>query len=394
VPGGLAGDVWGPRAVLSLSILLWSITLAALAWMPGVAGFTGVRLAFGLTQAPAYPNLSKVTRSWFPLSVRTTVQGMVASLSGRAGGACAPLLVATFLMAGLGLGWRGVMVVIAAAGLLLALAFWLLFRNSPAEHPWTNEAEQSLIDDKPVAPLSPSKAGLDELPPSRAEDAIQTTRPANPAPPVRPTPDRPRFDFSGANLATLTALLLYAFASTFVDQLFVNWVPQFLVESKGMSQASMGFFASLPLWGGAIGGAVGGMLNDAMIRWTGSRRWSRGSVAFTGKLLSAILLTLAVQMADGAAVALMLFACKFFGDWSNATVWGAITDVGGRAAGTVFGVINMAGAIAGFAANPLIGHLKQDHGWELTFDVLAAVFLLAGVMWLFINSDRRLLREE
>src|SRR5262249_14946449 len=43
VPGGLAGDLYGPRAVLSISILFWSGMVAALAWVPSVAAFTGVR---------------------------------------------------------------------------------------------------------------------------------------------------------------------------------------------------------------------------------------------------------------------------------------------------------------------------------------------------------------
>src|SRR5947208_113646 len=84
---------------------------------------------FALAQAGCYPVLSKVTRSWFPVSVRTTVQGLVASLSGRAGGACASLLVATLLMGALGLSWRHSLLVLSAGGLLLGVLFWLLFRN-------------------------------------------------------------------------------------------------------------------------------------------------------------------------------------------------------------------------------------------------------------------------
>ncbi|OAI46367.1 hypothetical protein AYO44_02050 [Planctomycetaceae bacterium SCGC AG-212-F19] len=365
VPGGLAGDLYGPRAVLSLSILVWSGMVAALALVTGAAGFTPVRLGFGLAQAAAYPNLSKVTRSWFPLSVRTTVQGFVGSLSGRAGGACAPLIVGTLLMAGMGLGWRGAMVAIASAGFLLTLAFWLLFRNSPAEHPWSNAAERDLIDDAPpAAPTSPGQqAGQWQV------------------------------HLDAGNVATLTAMLLYALASTFVDQLFVNWVPQFLEQGRGLSKAATGVFASLPLFGGAIGGAVGGALNDWLIRRTGNRRWSRCAVALTGKTLGAVLLAVAVMLPDGRAVALTLLACKFFADWSMTTLWGAITDVGGKAAGTVFGIVNMAGAIAGIIANPWIGWLKQEYGWDPAFYFLAVVFLLSALAWLFINSNRRLIRE-
>jgi ACS family glucarate transporter-like MFS transporter len=292
--------------------------------------------------------------------VRTTVQGVVASLAGRAGGASASLLVASLLMGLLGLDWRSALLVLAAPGLLLAAAFWLAFRDSPRQHPWANAAETDLVGEDPPRPAG--------------------------------TP-RGRLDLSAGNTLTLAALLLYSFASTFADQLYVFWLPQFLVEGKGLTSLEMGLFAGLPLWGGALGGAAGGALNDLAIRVTGSRRLGRSLVAFTGKALAAAIVLASLTVADGRAVMLVLFACKFFGDWSLPTQWGAVTDVGGRAAGTLFGVVNTAGSVAGFVANPILGWLKQVHGWDGQFLAVAAAYALAAACWLLIDSERRLWRE-
>src|SRR5206468_2562628 len=128
---------------------------AGFALVKGFWALAGVRALFGLSQAGAYPVLSKVTRNWFPVSVRTTVQGLVASLSGRAGGACASIVVATVLMAGLGLSWRAALLVLTLLGLGLALAFWVFFRNGPREHPWANGSESQLIE----AGTAPAIAG-------------------------------------------------------------------------------------------------------------------------------------------------------------------------------------------------------------------------------------------
>ena len=54
----------------------------------------------------------------------------------------------------------------------------------------------------------------------------------------------------------------------------------------------------------------------------------------------------------------------------------------------------MVGAVAGVLANPLIGQVKQEYGWGLLFYFLAALFLTAGLAWLFIDADRRLVMEE
>jgi sugar phosphate permease len=289
------------------------------------------------------------------------VQGVVASLAGRAGGACASLLIATVLMGFLHLSWREAVVAVAGLGLFFGLAFVLLFRNSPGEHPWANKAEQRLIEEG-SAPAAPGSAS--------------------------------RFRLNAASAVTLAALLLYAFASTFADQLYVFWIPEFLVTNKGLNYSQMGIFASLPLWGGAVGGAVGGVLNDVLIRAFGSRRWGRSATAFTGKFLAAVFLALSMGVADGRWVMVVLMACKFFGDWSLATVWGTLTDISGRAVGTVFGLVNMVGATAACVAGPVMGYLVQDFGWDVLFYSVAGAYLIASLCWLLIDCTRRLVIEE
>src|SRR5262249_41120049 len=121
----------------SLSLHTLPGTLLAMQW---------VRALFGVAQAGAYAVLSRITRFWFPLSVRTSVQGWVAVFAGRVGGASANLLFATVLVGTLHLTWQVSLPVFALAGLVLAVLFWLLFRDSPRQHPWTNEAEVLLIE--------------------------------------------------------------------------------------------------------------------------------------------------------------------------------------------------------------------------------------------------------
>src|SRR5262249_33791724 len=156
----------------------------------------------------------------FPLSVRTSVQGIVAAL-GRVGAASAPLVVATLLMGVLALTWRTSLLVIAAPGVLLAAASWLVVRDSPRQHPWSNAAEQAAIDTGSAPPANGKRTGL---------------------------------LLNRSSLVNLGVLLLYAFASTFQDQLYVNWIPLFLTEGRGLDDSQMGLFTPLPLLGGAVGG--------------------------------------------------------------------------------------------------------------------------------------------
>ncbi len=354
VPGGWAGDVFGPRLVIPLAVILWSLAMVGPALTGRFWGLLGARLVFGATQAPCYANLSMITKSWFPLRIRTSLQGIVASFAGRAGGAVAPFIIATVLMSYLS--WQQSLYVLAGVGLLYAAGFWLVFRNSPARHPWSNEAEQRLIDE------------------------------GNPAGGERDA----RIRWTPANLVNLGVFMGAAFCSTFADNLFVFYMPQFLIEAKGFDYAQMGLFAGLPIWGGALGGMCGGVLNDVLIRTTGNRRLARSLVAAGGKVLAAGLIAASLLAEDGRLVMLILFFCKFFSDWSQPTWWGTVTDIGGPATGRVFGMGNMVGSIGATIAGPVMGYVLGNFGWAALFLFVGSVYLLTAFFWSFVNCTRRL----
>lgn len=356
VPTGVAGDRWGPAAVLPLMVLGWSVSVGATAFGRGFWSLAAVRLVFGVTQAGAYPNLSKVTRSWFPPDVRTTVQGIVGVTAGRLGGGCAPLLVGTLLMYEMQLGWRSALVAIALAGVLLAAASRAVLRDSPGIHPKVNAAERRLIGE--------------DLPPDQPTNLAGRLSPAV--------------------LASLAFMMLQSFTSTFADALFVYWIPLFLEEEKGLSKGAMGVFASLPLMAGALGGAAGGVLNDLIIRRTGHLRFGRTVVGLSGKLTAAVLIGASLSAESGREMMLVLAAAKFFTDWSLATLWGAITDVGGGVSGRVFGMVNTVGGLGGFLAGPLIGATRQGYGWPAVFWLIAAVYVASALCWLGIDPTKRL----
>ncbi len=156
IPAGVLGDRFGPRVTIAAFTLVWSLAVGGVAWTGGFWGLVGARGAFGLAQAGAYPVISKMTRTWFPLSIRTTVQGVVTAM-GRIGGACAPVIVLWLLMGRLHFSWQDTLMILTIPGLILAVILWIAVRNAPSEHPWMNEAEKELVDPKPTPP--PAESG-------------------------------------------------------------------------------------------------------------------------------------------------------------------------------------------------------------------------------------------
>lgn len=360
VPSGAIGDIYGPRRVLSVLVLLWSAACAAIAWVPGSKLlFAAVLGTLGIAQAGAYPVLSKVTSRWFPFSVRTRFQGLIAAF-GRLGGASAPFLIATVCLGWLALPWRTALTLIALPGVLIALAIAVVFRSQPRDHPSCNEAERQLVEAGAPTPVPGTK---------------------------------PAIVLNLGTTFSLGLMLIYTFLSTFADQLFVFWIPSFLKDGKGLSNQQMGIFATLPLIGGAVGGIVAGVLNDTMIKRVGPRV-GRSSVAFAGKTLAGVLIAASVFIEDGRLVMVALFFCRFFNDWSLTTLWGTITDISGRAAGTIFGIINTFGTFGGFVAGPIMGWVKFKYDWSGLFYTVAGVYVAAGLCWIFIDCTRKIVVES
>ena len=264
-------------------------------------------------------------------------------------------------MAGVGLSWQASLVALACGGFVFAIIFWLLFRNDPRDHPWVNTSEREWI-----------QAG--EVQFSQKEFA--------------------RFNWSPANVRNLGLFMAASFFSTFADNLFVFYMPEFLVLEKNFSPAQMGVFASLPIIGGAVGGLFGGALNDYLIRVTGKRRLCRSLVACSGKLTAAALIAASLLFEDGRVIMLVLFCCKFFSDWSQPTWWGTVTDLGGPASGRVFGMVNMVGSIGGFTAGPVMGYVLGDQRWTALFLFVGGVYVVTAIFWIFVNCTRQLVAPE
>ncbi len=141
IPAGRWGDRFGSRGVLTRIVVWWSFFTAMTGAAGGFMMLVAIRFLFGAGEAGALPNAARVLREWFPDSSRGRASGLVAA-SMLLGGAAAPL-ASQWLMDQVG--WRWTFVIFAVCGVVWAIAFYVWFRDNPAEHPATNEAERRLI---------------------------------------------------------------------------------------------------------------------------------------------------------------------------------------------------------------------------------------------------------
>ena len=371
IPLAILTDLAGAHLLLTGMLLLWSFGLALHAIAPDTTMLTWARALLGVGQSAVFAALLRVTRMWSPAATRARVQGIVGVFSGRFGGLSSNLLFAFMLIGVLGLDWRTAVYIFAAMGLVQALFFFVVFRNSPRRHPMVNEAEVDLIEQDD--PLLSDKSQSGKM---TAREMFRRMSPRS--------------------ILNLLALNLQSILSTISDNIYSNWVPLFLFEVYALAFKEMGLYSALPLLGGAFGGAVGGWLNDFFVTRTGNRRWTRTGVALVGKGLAAVILLLALLTAYDNPYAFcgMLFFVKFFGDWSLTTSWATLSDIGGKASASVFAFNNSVAGIGAMLAPIVYGWVAEYYDWRIVFFIACLAYALCALSWLLVNCTIPLIRED
>ena len=150
VPGGWLGDRYGPRLVITLAVLWWSAFTAITAFiadvipatvLPAVWSLVLARFAFGAGEAAAWPCFNRTIANW----MNTGERGFATSVplaGGGVGAAATPPLIAWVLVH---YGWRESFYVSAAVGGFAALAWYIVARDRPEEHPRVNAGELAQI---------------------------------------------------------------------------------------------------------------------------------------------------------------------------------------------------------------------------------------------------------
>lgn len=133
LPSGIVCDWFGVHLSLTLMILAWSLALGGVACASSPAAFSAARVAFGLTQAGCYPALGKASKNWFPIATRTSAQGLIATFSGRGGGAMSFFLFGTVFLGWLGLPWRWVFLLIAVEYVVASLTWLFIDPERPLD---------------------------------------------------------------------------------------------------------------------------------------------------------------------------------------------------------------------------------------------------------------------
>ena len=354
VPSGWLGDMIGPRKVITRIVLWWSGFTALTGLMHHFTSLLIVRFLFGAGEAGTYPNATKVLSRWMPVVERGFGQGMV-WMCGRLGGALAPALV-VFMIARMG--WRPTFWIFGVVGLAWGAVFWSWFRDSPQEKSGVNEGELRIIQGG-VATAPRELSGHAHL---RAPWS--------------------RLLRSG----NLWAICWMYFCMAYGWYFYITWLPTYL-NTRGITMA----YGGMPLFFGAIGCGLGGLLTDYVVRRTGSLK-NRRYIGSAGFFLGALCMLGSARVADPLMAVLTISMASFFGDLTMGSCWAVCQDVGHEFSGTVSGAMNCWGNLGGFLSPMVTGFLVQHFAnWTLPIMISGTIFLVGAVLWLRIDPTKSVL---
>jgi ACS family glucarate transporter-like MFS transporter len=374
LPGGWLLDRFGARRVYISSFFLWSMFTLCL----GFAGFLGTAatatifvLVFllSLAESPSFPANARIVSSWFPSSERGTAAAIFTAAQYFA------LVLFLPIMSWIThtLGWQAVYWFMGALGVALALFIPRLL-YSPKDHPRISRAELDYI--------TRGGALVEECP---TQDGVRTRQ-------------APHLGYVKQLLRNrmILGIMLGQFCINVLIWFFTTWFPIYLAQARHLSLVKVGMIAVIPAVCGFLGGILGGVFSDYLIRKNYSLTVARKAPIVIGMLLAMSIL--GCIYVDTTAGVVTFLSIAFFGKGVGAMGWAVVTDTAPKEiVGLCGSLCNISGNMAGIVTPIVIGYIVNRTGsfnGALVFVALAALGAICSYLFMVGKIERMQLKLQ
>jgi len=340
LPAGGLLDSFGSKRVYGISIICWSICAALIGftgYLPATAAFWaifGLRLVSGLVQSPVFPGNGRVVAAWFPTAERGTASAIFNSSQYFALVLFAPIIGWITHARG----WKECFWFLGALGLALSVV-WFRVVYDVKSHPRINQREIDYIE---------QGGGL--ISADRSRGAKGSGNPLT---------------WSAVKMLLgnrmLVGIYIGQYCITTLTWFFLTWFPVYLHQARHMSIMQVGFAAVLPALCGSVGGVLGGVISDKLLRAGHSLTFSRKAPIVAGMLLAMTMI--ACNYAHAQWVVILFMSLAFFGKGFGALGWTVVSDTSPKGmVGINGGLFNLIGNMAGVTTPIVIGYIVNRTG--------------------------------
>lgn len=359
LPGGWLIDRLGAKFALTGM----SVGLGSCVMLTGLLGYTSLPIAgmigpliiirafAGAFSAPLHPGAARNISLWFPLSERSTANGL--ATAGALIGISLGFPVFGKLMDWFG--WPNAFIICGFAMIVFAV-LWVVFASDDVtSHGWTNESERHLVHaGSPV--VARSTVGLRQM-----------------------------AQMFG-NRQLLLVAMSYA-AYSYFQYLFFYWIGHYFDNVLKMSQEMSRGGTFTVMISMALGMAVGGYANDCLARRF-SHRVSCRIVAMTGMLAGAVYGGIGIKLTDTNSIILFFSLALASLGMCEGVFWTTAASVERRRGGLACAFLNTGGNAVGILAPILTPWIAKFWGWEGAIAVACVICGSGAFLWLAIDSER------
>jgi MFS family permease len=309
IPAGGLADRYGAKRTLGWAAGIWSVCSALTGSATQFVHVLLARIGVGIGESASFPVNARIVTNSFPVEARGTVVGCYTS-GLRLGFAATPVLMAWLMSRW---SWR---VAFYATGLgsLLWVVLWAVTYHEVKTQRESASAEVGT----PWMELLRNR--------------------------------------------TVLGLVCCKFFQDYLFYLFVTWLPAYLIMGRGFTIMKMGWYASLPWIAGFFAQPLVGAGSDWLIRRGVSVTVSRKSIVISMQLLAASVVV-AGYVADPMTAVWLLTLSVACESAATSILWTTCTDVAPPfAAGSLAGIMNTAGALAGILAPTVTGFFVKVTG--------------------------------
>ena len=357
VPFGLLFQRYGVRWMFSLAMLATSVATLFMGFAGSALQLKVGRTALGFAEGPINIGILTVINRWFPPREKGTATGVfMASI--KAAPALVPPVSALIIYY---YGWREVFYVFAAPGVLLAVAWLVLVKDTPRASRFCSDAEIEHIEMRqPATSVEAAVSGrakpmprLDRLIRARVCEPLSSTRDV-------------------LRSWDVWACALGYFFMVGIAYAIMTWVPTYLVNVKKYPLFAMGFVASTPWIGAVLGNVIGGLVSDRLL---GGRR--KPMMLLTAASTIVTMYGLIYSPADPWLLALLFTTTGVLLNLGYSTFlvypMGLTTQEKTPLAAAI---VNTGGSLGGAFAPFVVGVVLDWASWDAVFLFLASTSLL------------------
>ena len=362
-PGGRLADRFGPRRILTLGTIWWAVFTALTALVPpgfsaALVALLSVRFLLGVGEAVVYPASNRLVASWIPSRERGFANGWIFAGVGAGAGIAPPLI--TYILTHCG--WRWSFWISALIGLVAGVIWFLVARDTPEQHAWVSAEEAAHIQ----SGLPRSTAQADSNPINWG------------------------VIFTNKNVLAITVSY---FTYGYVAYIFFSWFFIYLSTVRGLDLKSSSYYGMLPFIAMATCSPLGGWISDLLTRDYGNRV-GRCGLAGVSMALCAVFVAVGTHAQDTRVASIVLAGGAGALYLSQSSFWSVTSDIAGRSAGSVSGVMNMGGQFGGAVTASLTPLLAKYFGWGMSFFVAAALCAFGAVTWAAVDPAHELVRKD